>query len=299
MPGILLPKFYLGQGIPVQVFGGFFNTQNFHRSNSNVMNKNLRINLILTSMICCLFPSLLLAQMPEVISVREVGIKEGVDTEMLEKLAKMSAKQLAEKSDGMYFGFLKGNRGERSGEYLHSYAFQTQAKRDHYFPEENADPPKHTHDLFNSIELPEGQNPEDMLTGGEVFTDYVVLGYDKLEAPKGGAVVSIHKMEVAEADQAAFEKLVIESIHPAWQTNMPGLFVYVLKGDRGARKGQYVQMMVFDTMERRDAYFPKEGEGFAEEFADKITVEMNPTEAMSKLSVKSTGYTDYHFVNMP
>lgn len=263
------------------------------------MNKNLRIHLILTLIIWGLSISLVKAQIPEVISMREVGLKEGADTEMLTKMAQHEAKQIAEKSDGMYFALLMGNRGERNGKYLHSYAFQTKAKRDHYFPKEGADAPQHTEDMFNSIEFPEDKNPNTFLTGGEVYTDYVILGYDQLEEPKGGAVVSLHELEVKAGSEAEFEKLVIETMQPAWQKNMEGIYVYVLKGDRGARKGKYLQMMVFESMETRDAYFPVEGEGFAEEMADKITEELNPTAKMQALGVSSTGYTDYHFVTRP
>ncbi|MEL6256087.1 MAG: hypothetical protein AAFR87_29045 [Bacteroidota bacterium] len=259
--------------------------------------KNLRINLILTFIIWGLTSSLLFAQLPEVISMRDVGVKEGADTEMLEKMAKHGAKELAEKSDGMYFGLLMGNRGQRKGQYMHTYAFLSKEKRDHYFPKENAETPQHTQDLFNSITFPEDQTPNSFLTGGEVYTDYVVLGHDKMETPKGGAVVSIHQLEVAEGNQEAFEKLVTESIHPLWQKEVEGMYVYILKGDRGARKGKYIQMLMFDSMERRDAYFPNEGEGFSEELAKQITDELWPAKKFEELGVSSTVYTDYHFVS--
>ena len=258
---------------------------------------NLRIHLILSFLVLSFFSSSLFAQIPEVISMRDVGLKEGADTEMLEKMAKHGAQQLAEKSDGMFFGLLMGNRGQRKGQYMHSYAFASKEKRDHYFPAADAEAPQHTQDLFNSISFPDDQSPEGFLTGGEVYTDYVILGYDQMETPKGGAVVSIHQLEVAEGNEAAFEKLVTESIHPIWQKEIEGMYVYVLKGDRGARKGKYIQMLMFDSLERRDAYFPVEGEGFSEELAKQITDELWPAEKFEALGISSTGYTDYHFVS--
>ncbi|MDW3648386.1 MAG: hypothetical protein R8P61_15075 [Bacteroidia bacterium] len=261
------------------------------------MLRNLRIYFIATVLVLGLSASALFAQIPEVISMRDVGVKEGADTEMLEKMSKHGAKQLAEKSEGMFFALLMGNRGQRKGKYMHSYAFATKEQRDHYFPKEGADAPQHTQDLFNSISFPGDQNPNSFLEGGELYTDYVILGYDQMEAPKGGAVVSIHLLEVAEGKEAEFEKMVTESIHPLWQKNIEGMYIYVLKGDRGARKGKYIQMMMFDSMERRDAYFPVEGEGFSEELAKQITDELWPAKKFEALGMSSSGYTDYHFVS--
>ncbi len=66
-----------------------------------------------------------------------------------------------------------------------------------------------------------------------------------------------------------YEKFLTEELYPAWQ--LPGVEVYVLKGDRGDKKGKYMLMFEFDSVETRDRYFPggQQSEEFRQ-FMDSI-----------------------------
>lgn len=60
-----------------------------------------------------------------------------------------------------------------------------------------------------------------------------------------------------EADAARYEKVVAEVNNPAWVRHVPGALILTLKGDRGVNDGKYTGMWNFDTIDRRNHYFPE------------------------------------------
>jgi hypothetical protein len=74
-------------------------------------------------------------------------------------------------------------------------------------------------------------------------------------------VLAIHLIEphpgisIEEFEQRVLEVL---QVFDGWKT-------YVLKGDRGERKGQHLLIHEFDSIETRDRYFPNEDGSAAEE----------------------------------
>lgn len=61
-------------------------------------------------------------------------------------------------------------------------------------------------------------------------------------------------------DPADFERFVVRTFVPEASRFYPGAKFLVLKGDRGAEVGSYLFVLIFDTKEIRDLYFPAEGE---------------------------------------
>jgi predicted ester cyclase len=75
-----------------------------------------------------------------------------------------------------------------------------------------------------------------------------------------GKVFSIHAIDlqpgVTDADLEDFVRNLRYAI--------PGQTVYLVKGDRGARTGQYAVLVEFDSVDLRDRYFPSEETASAE-----------------------------------
>ena len=71
-------------------------------------------------------------------------------------------------------------------------------------------------------------------------------------------VLGMHEITLGDgADAAEFERLAGAVVGlPA----PPGMAVKILKGDRGARTGQYTLVIEMDSIEVRDHYFPIEHE---------------------------------------
>lgn len=262
------------------------------------MNKNAFLNSCLIMTAFLIGASTSLAQVPEVFSAREISLKEGVDATEFHEMAKESAQQLAEKSLGMYSGLMKGDRGSRDGKYLATYGFMYKAARDYYFPTEDAKEYPQIAALQAKMSTTRGTSMEDMVTGGETYTDYVMLGFNQIIDPKGGSVVSMHEIDIKAGNEAAFEKFALDQLIPAWQEKVDGMYIYVFKGDRGERKGKYLYAIVFDSVERRDAYFPAAGEGPSDLLASQ-SEGMWFDDIAEKLGITGLGtnYTDYVFIN--
>jgi hypothetical protein len=111
-----------------------------------------------------------------------------------------------------------------------------------------------------------------------------------------GEVIAIRELQLKEGtDVAQFEQFVRTSYNPAWEGTVPGVKAYIGKGDRGAQKGSYALILVFDGERTRDAIFPKEGGGVSPGFAATLEQPLALNKALDKfiepgsLSV----YTDY------
>ena len=111
-----------------------------------------------------------------------------------------------------------------------------------------------------------------------------------------GEVIAVRELQLkADADAAQFEQFVRGSYNPAWEGAVPGVKAYIGKADRGAQKGSYALIIIFDGERTRDAIFPKEGGGASAAFAPMLEQPLALNKALDKfvepgsLSV----YTDY------
>ena len=81
-------------------------------------------------------------------------------------------------------------------------------------------------------------------------------------------VFAIHEIELLPGvDPAEFERLAVQA--GGW--DLPGMRSYILKGDRGTRRGQFAMMYEFDSEQRRAELFPVEGGPGAEVIAYMAT----------------------------
>ncbi len=83
-------------------------------------------------------------------------------------------------------------------------------------------------------------------------------------------VISIHVLEPAPlANPEAFDRLMRESADAFQGVNTDGWQTYIVRGDRGVRKGRYAVIHIFDSSEVRNRYFPIE-DGKPSEEAERI-----------------------------
>ena len=109
-------------------------------------------------------------------------------------------------------------------------------------------------------------------------------------------VIAVRELELkAGVDPGQFEKFAQATYNPGWNAVVPGLEAYIGKGDRGALKGGYALVLIFESEKTRDAIFPKEGGGASPAFAEKLKGAFALNQELEKflepggLSV----YTDY------
>ncbi len=101
-----------------------------------------------------------------------------------------------------------------------------------------------------------------LLIAGVVFlTGAIALvgsspGPTPQESP--GVLVSLHRMTLKTgADAEAFEKFFGERVRPYWQEYYPGCTASLLRGERQAEPGTYIEMIRCDSKAVRDRYWPE------------------------------------------
>lgn len=77
-----------------------------------------------------------------------------------------------------------------------------------------------------------------------------------------GEVIAYRELHLLEGVRTEdFEKFIRERLVPAFDQNVPGVTIKVMKGDRGEKKGVYVLLLIFDSINTRNYYFPTEQHG--------------------------------------
>ncbi len=240
----------------------------------------------------------------EVIAYRTITLlshsKEGKYLQQTMTSNKMWNKNLS----GLHSATFKGDRGERAGQFCGIWMFESVEKRDGYFPltnkgDEHGTGVEEFSNVATKINNTTGNInytyvPEEYQATG-VYTDYVVLGFDQLKNPTLGGLFALREYEIKSGMEAEFEEFCVNTSVPAFQKNFPGMELYYLKGDRGARKGKYAEILSFESVEKRDYYFPTHDSTNAE-IADEFWKMYETTNVESFLAEPAT-YTDYFKVN--
>ncbi len=240
----------------------------------------------------------------EVIAYRTITLlshsKEGKYLQQTMTSNKMWNKNLS----GLHSATFKGDRGERAGQFCGIWMFESVEKRDGYFPltnkgDEHGTGVEEFSNVATKINNTTGNInytyvPEEYQATG-VYTDYVVLGFDQLKNPTLGGLFALREYEIKPGMEAEFEEFCVNTSVPAFQKNFPGMEIYYLKGDRGARKGKYAEILSFESVEKRDYFFPTHDSTNAE-IADEFWKMYETTNVETFLAEPAT-YTDYFKVN--
>lgn len=121
---------------------------------------------------------------------------------------------------------------------------------------------------------------------------------------KSGKIMAYRPLTLLEGTNALdLERFGREQLTPIFKNQVPGVKSYIIKGERGDNKDNYVHLLIFDNKATRDFYFPWEhsGESNIPEVALKL---WRPGQIMLLDSLPKyvkplqeiTNYTDYIFV---
>lgn len=240
----------------------------------------------------------------EVIAYRTVDLISHAKENKYIRQTKIANNIWSTKLPGSSQTLYKGDRGERAGQFCGIWMFESIEKRDYYFPLVNKGDEHGTGiEEFMAVAALVNKRIGDVTytyvpdkfkeTG--VYTDYFVLGYDQLQNPTLGGLIAIREVDVKSGMEAEYEKFCQNTIVPTWQKQLPGMEIYILKGDRGLRKAKYAQLMSFESTEKRDYYFPSPDSVNAE-IVDEYNEVFEKTDANAYLE-ETPSYTDYFRVN--
>lgn len=111
-----------------------------------------------------------------------------------------------------------------------------------------------------------------------------------------GEVVAVRELEMKPGvNLEAFERFVTTTYNPAWQSPVPGMRGYIARADRGAHKGRYAFLLIFDSEKTRNAIFPEEGGGASDQFMPMLERPLGLNAELDKYIEPGTFsvYTDY------
>jgi hypothetical protein len=249
--------------------------------------------------ICFLSAQVVAQNFPEVIAVRKVQLKPETNPVEFQNSMKALESGLNRFGKGLSAQLWYGDRGERKGEYLHTWIFELKANRDYYFPT----PDEASYPKLDALyrEMGGAVDPVDPRVedgSDNAYTDYVVLGFNDMDSPKWGDVLAFREVEVKSGLEKEFEAFATDMLHPMMQQHIDGMYSYILKGDRGERKGKYLFVYCFQSYEVRNRYFPEEGgegsEAYAEALKDLSGIDAQLQSFLVEGSDSS--YTDYLIV---
>ena len=114
-----------------------------------------------------------------------------------------------------------------------------------------------------------------------------------------GSIIAVHNYEIIfqpDVTSNQFSEFMEKTYIPSFEKAFPGTTLVNLMGDRGALVNKYGGMIIFDSIELRDKYYPiadEEGEGTGwNEEQQKIVQMLN--EGMSKFVISfERTYTDW------
>ena len=239
------------------------------------------------------FVNLAAQNLPEVISLRELELNKETNEIIFLNYYNQWCDMVAEHSKGVGGWVMKGDRGNRNGEYVFAWTFNFKSTRDYYFPTiDKANYPQ-WQAVLSKIQFHAPEKP--MVDSIRSYTDFVVLGFDKMIAPQLGEIIAVRYFDVENTKVDEFENFVIKEYHPALQNHVEGYFNYVLKGDRGDKAGSYLLLTVFDNADRRDQYFPVPLDPPSDAFQNQFTEVEDLAEKFSGYLIENVDhdYTDY------
>ncbi|MEK6481081.1 hypothetical protein WJR50_26295 [Catalinimonas sp. 4WD22] len=106
-----------------------------------------------------------------------------------------------------------------------------------------------------------------------------------------------------DTDTSELERFAREQLTPTFKKQVPGVESYIIKGQRGDHKGQYVHLLIFDSERTRNFYFPFEHSGESEIKGEALSlwrpgqiILLDSLPKYTKPLREGSGYTDYVFI---
>jgi hypothetical protein len=123
------------------------------------------------------------------------------------------------------------------------------------------------------------------------------IGLTQLSAQtlQKGNILGLHVLSIKPNPDVTFNQymdIFTNKWVPKFEESFPGLKLFVLKGDRGENENSFGLLIIFDSVETRDKYWPKMDE--PSELAQQCFEKLTPiNQELSKLGTWSSVRTDW------
>ncbi len=232
----------------------------------------------------------------EILSLREIELKEGTDSGQFEDFV---ANQLYpawnEHLAGSHFLVLKGDRGNRTGQYLAMCTYETAKWKAYYDKDISIEEYIRNRQDMRSMKAVWDQFLE-MVEFPEACADYRIIGFENYSSMPAVESFGIHNIQVKSGQGQSLENFMRNK----WSTSVhiPAYQGFVLKGQNDAAR-DYIWISAFDPGEMRDGYFPNQGESSPawEQAIIPVQKQFNQLESYMESEPGTEGrYTDYFLV---
>ncbi len=188
----------------------------------------------------------------EVLVVSDVSLKADADHDGYEAyFVDEVAPAWNANAPGTELHLFRADRGAREGDYLRVWTTDLAHRRDTYPAPGNGAPfdPRLLRD--SGIDL---DRHASYVSQQGSYTEYVLVEASP-DLPSVD-ILGIHNIAIKPGSEAAFERLVRDSINDALAGRTPGMHVIYYKGVRGDRAGQYIALYAIESVTDRIRYWP-------------------------------------------
>lgn len=209
--------------------------------------------LVLSWLLLMSLTSIVQAQnirMGEVVIVSNSPLKAGVKPQALQQYVGELTPVWKKKGVSTYA--LLADRGDRKGEVLLTCIAEKESDRKAL----GAGSP-FTNKIFPAAGKAKGLS--DFLSKPESYTEYRLIGGDKLQSLPVTGMLGIHYIKVKPERADEFEKLVVEKLHPAVAQLLPDMQLLYYKAVAGENKGSYITIFTIASIEARERFWPTGG----------------------------------------
>jgi hypothetical protein len=197
---------------------------------------------------------------------------------------------------GMKVFILKGDRGAHAQELGELVFFDSKESRDKLWPVEGeAGPYDEASTEFFAPIMEEGSKL--VADSKAVYTDWIVLPVNTSadQVLQKGNLLGAHLIKPRLQPDVTMNQylgFITEEYAPEFEKHMKGWKIFILKGDRGENKNEYLWLYWIESLDARDRYLDSEGN--ANEAGNKAFENVMPLyEEMTKLGEWSSTFTDW------
>lgn len=147
---------------------------------------------------------------------------------------------------GTTYHLFKADRGIQKGEFL--LAGETEK-----IEEAKG---RYAESPFNRVTSNESKRFRDFVNNPDVFTEYQLIGWDRIKSLPTSGILGIHSIQVKKERSKEFEKFVVDKIHPAVSQLFPDMQLLYYKAVGGKNTGSYITIFTIDSATARDQYWP-------------------------------------------
>jgi hypothetical protein len=218
---------------------------------------NARFPILAAGLISFVMAEPVLAQkvtLGDVLVVATPSVKPEIDAGVFEAhMVERYAPSWNVLGDEVETHFFRADRGKGIGSYWMVWSFATEEARRRSLPSPRVS--GFSDDARRQVG-DNGRMPAAFVADEGGYTDYVLIGADRLAARPAVELLGVHYIQIRPDRAEAFDAFVRDKLHPAVVGKIPGMDLLYYKGVRGANEGRYLLIFAIETHEARARYWP-------------------------------------------